>query len=437
MTIKEFKKQVFQTEFENKELSLEISDLACQTNTAVLAKYGETVVLVTVVMGESDKDTNYLPFVVDYEEKFYAAGKIIGSRFIRREGRPSDEAITSGRLVDRAIRPLFDQRIRRPIQVVVTILAYDEKNDPDFIALLAASTALAVSDVPWNGPVAGVRIVKDQPKLEAFFAGTEEKINMIELGGEEVAPELVVELFESSQQKIKELINFQKEVVKTMGRKKAELTLAEPPAEIKKKVLDFLGNRLEKAVYQPTKNQRQNLLGELKTELLEYLSKEEGAQKWGEGIFEEEINRIVRVGILEQEKRPDGRKLDELRPLYAETGLFKRTHGSALFVRGDTQALSLTTLAAPGAEQLVETMEISGKKRFMHHYNFPPFAWAKPGVSAAPAAGKSATVSWRKKTFAISFLLLKNSLIPSGWYRKFYLPTALLQWLRSAPVLFL
>src|SRR3989338_2944392 len=384
MIIKEFKKQVFQTEFENKNLSLEVSDLGCQANSAVLGKYGETAVLVAVVMGKKDEPKNYLPLVVDYEEKFYAAGKIIGSRFVRREGRPSDDAIISGRLIDRTVRPLFDQRIRRPIQVVVTVLAYDEENDPDFIAILTASTALAISDVPWNGPVAGIKIVKEQPKVEAFFAGTEDKINMIELGAEEISADTAVEFFESSQKKIKELIAFQKGVVKTLGQKKAELVLAEPPAELRKKIIDFLNGRLEKAVYQPSKSSRQNALGDLKTELFTDLKEEPEIKTWGDGIFEEEVDKIVHRGILEKDKRPDSRKLDEVRSLYAETGLFKRTHGSALFVRGDTQSLAITTLAAPGAEQLVETMEFSGKKRFMLHYNFPPFSVGETGPSRGP-----------------------------------------------------
>ncbi len=384
MTIKDFKKQVFQTEFENKNLSLEVSDLGCQANAAVLGKYGDTAVLVTVVMGKKDEPKNYLPLVVDYEEKFYAAGKIIGSRFVRREGRPSDDAIISGRLIDRTIRPLFDQRIRRTIQVVVTVLAYDGENDPDFIALLTASTALAISDVPWNGPVAGIRIVKDQPKVEAFFAGTEDKINMIELGAEEISADTAIEFFESSQKKIKELIAFQKGVIKTLSQKKAELKLAEAPVELKKKILDFIASRLDKAVYQQSKNLRQNALEELKTELLDNLSEEPEIKTWGDAILEEEVDKIVHQGVLEKDKRPDNRKLDEVRPLYAETGLFKRTHGSALFVRGDTQSLAVTTLAAPGAEQLVESMEFSGKKRFMLHYNFPAFSVGETGSSRGP-----------------------------------------------------
>jgi polyribonucleotide nucleotidyltransferase len=378
------KKQVFQTEFENKTISLEISELGSQANAAILGKYGETVVLVTAVMGKINQDANYFPLTVNYEEKFYAAGKIIGSRFIRREGRPSDEAIISGRLIDRAIRPLFDQRIRRPVQITITILAYDGENDPDFISLLTASTALSISDIPWNGPIAGVRITQEQPLIEAFFAGTEEKINMIELGAAEIPPETAVKLFGSSQQKIKDLINFQNGIIKTIKPKKAEIKLAEPPAEIRNKIIDFLNPRLEKSVYQPRKTIRQNLLEELKTELLNYLEQEGETKIWAEEILEQEIDKMVHVGILEKDKRPDSRKLDEVRPLYAETGLFKRTHGSALFVRGDTQALSITTLATPGAEQLVETMELSGKKRFMHHYNFPPFCVGETGPSRSP-----------------------------------------------------
>jgi polyribonucleotide nucleotidyltransferase len=389
------KKQIFQTEFENKKINLEISDLGSQANAAVLGQYGETVVLVTAVMGKTDQAGNYFPLTVDYAEKFYAAGKIIGSRFIRREGRPSDEAIISGRLIDRTLRPLFNQRLRRPVQITITVLAYDGENDPDFISLLAASTALSISDIPWNGPAAGVRIIQDQPPTEAFFAGTDEKINMIELGAEEIPSETAVKLFESSQQKIKELINFQKGIIQTLNPQKTEIRLVETPAELREKIMNFLGNRLEKAVYpvrntisngvyQTAKTQRQNLLEELKAELFNYLEQETEAKTWAEEILEEEIDKIVRAGILEKEKRPDGRKLDEIRPLYAETGLFKRTHGSALFIRGDTQALSVTTLAAPGAEQLVETMEFSGKKRFLHHYNFPPFCVGETGPSRSP-----------------------------------------------------
>ena len=202
-------KQQFSIEVAGRTLTLEVSDLAKQANAAVLAKYGQTAVLATAVMTKKDKNSNYLPLLVDYEEKFYAAGKIIGSRFIRREGRPSEEAILSGRLVDRTIRPLFDQRIRREIQVVVTVLAYDEENDPDFVGLTAASAALAISDIPWSGPVAGFKIAgfngtseinpfigklkNNKPDFEAFFAGPKNRINMIELAGNQEAEPSVLQ----------------------------------------------------------------------------------------------------------------------------------------------------------------------------------------------------------------------------------------------------
>jgi len=384
MTIKDFKRKVFQTEFENKNLSLEISDLSPRTNATVLGKYGDTVVLVTVVMGKKDEPKDYMPLTVDYEEKFYAVGKIMGSRFMRRESRPSDDAILSGRLVDRTIRPLFDQRIRRTIQVVATVLSYDGESDPVFVALLAASTALSISDVPWGGPVAGVRIIKDEPTIEAFFAGTESKINMIEVGAKEIPTETAVEMFETSQKKIKELIDFQKTVIKEFGQEKSEIKLAQAPEELKKKIQDFLKDRLETAIYKKIENKKQSPLGELEGELFEHLKDEPEAKTWINAILDEEIDKIVREGILEKEKRPDGRKLDEVRPLYAETGLLNRTHGSALFVRGNTQSLAITTLAAPGAEQLVETMEFSGKKRFMLHYNFPSFSVGETGSSRNP-----------------------------------------------------
>src|SRR3989338_6169193 len=174
-------RKTYTTELDGAPIVMEISDLAKKANAAVLGKYGETAVLATVVMGQKDKEGDFFPLTVDYEERFYAAGKIIGSRFIRREGRPSDEAILSGRLIDRTIRPLFDQRLRRDVQVVITVMAYDEKNDPDMIALLAASTALSISNIPWNGPVAGVKNVTND--IQSFFAGPEEQINMIELSG--------------------------------------------------------------------------------------------------------------------------------------------------------------------------------------------------------------------------------------------------------------
>ncbi|MEK7568205.1 MAG: polyribonucleotide nucleotidyltransferase [Patescibacteria group bacterium] len=392
------KNQQFTAEIKGKTIVFEISKLAEQANAAVLGRCGGTSVLVTVVMGKKDREIDYFPLTVDYEERFYAAGKIIGSRFVRREGRPSEAAILSGRMIDRTIRPFFDQRLRRDVQIVITVLSYDEENDPDFIALISASTALAISDIPWNGPVAGVRIGKlkdennilvnpanselrgDKFSFDAFVAGNENKINMIEFGGDQVIEEEVANGFEEAHREIKKIVEFQKNIVKSVGRKKSETLLIEPDLELKKKIREFLKDKLETAVYVENKSEQQTNLEELKNKLAEHLAAEGLENPEGvDTLFEEEVDALVHKNILASEKRPDGRKLDEIRPLHAETGLFERLHGSALFIRGGTQALGVVTLAPPGAEQLIETMEVSYKRRFMLHYNFPPYSTGEVG----------------------------------------------------------
>ncbi|MEK7086762.1 MAG: polyribonucleotide nucleotidyltransferase, partial [Patescibacteria group bacterium] len=377
-------RKIFETKIDGEPVSLEISELAKQANAAVIGRHGDTAVLATVVMGDKNSQADYFPLTVDYEERFYAAGKIIGSRFVRREGRPSDEATLSARLIDRSIRPLFDERLRREIQVVVTVLAYDEKNDPDAIALLATSTALTISEVPWNGPVGGIKIQNSKSNGElyyqTFFAGPEEKINMIEFEGNEVSEEELGKIFVKAQNAIRELIDFQKQIVKEVGRPKININFAEADPRIKKIVLDFTKDKIEEALSKKATE-------ELKTALLEELKNadedQESIQKAG-FIFEEETNAFLRNQIIEKEKRPDKRSTEEIRELYSEVGLFRKTHGSALFMRGDTQILAVTTLASPSAEQLVETMEMSGKKRFMLHYNFPSFSVGETGRSRGP-----------------------------------------------------
>lgn len=367
-------RKIYTTELNGQPLSLEISELAGKANAAVVGRYGDTVVLSTVVMGERDASTDYFPLTVDYEERFYAAGKIMGSRFVRREGRPSDEAILSCRLIDRTIRPLFDQRLRREVQVTITILAYDEKNDPDAVALLAASAALSISNIPWNGPVAGFK------SNGAFFAGPEEAINMIEFGGQEVPEEELAAIFEKAQKEIKRLIEFQKPIVKELGREKVPLSFVEPDVSLRNKINQFIKDKLDKALEEKT-------LGDLKFNLLEELKaagESEGNLAAADLLFEELLEDYVRRQVLEHDRRPDNRKLDEIRPLYAEVGLFKRTHGSGLFIRGETQILAVTTLATPSAEQLVESLEFSGHKRFMLHYNFPSFSTGEVGRSRNP-----------------------------------------------------
>jgi len=374
-------RKIYKTTLGGEEASLEISELANQASAAVLGRHGETVVLATVVMNKENQQSDFFPLTVDYEEKFYAVGKILGSRFMRREGRPSDEATLSARLIDRTLRPLFDQRIRRGIQVTVTVLSYDEVHDPDAISLLSASTALGISNIPWGGPVSGISLVSDDaPKYNAFFAGLKDRVNMIELDGDELSNEKVLELFENSQKEMSKLIDFQEEIIKEIGKPKVEITFPEASSETKKIVAELVRKELNKAL-------ENKEVGSLESEILEILKERSASDeelKAARDEFEKESERYVKDQILEEGKRPDGRAIDEVRPLYGEVGLFKRVHGSGLFIRGNTQILAMTTLAPPSAEKLEDGMKFSGKKRFMLHYNFPKFSVGEAGRSRGP-----------------------------------------------------
>ncbi|MBU2082043.1 polyribonucleotide nucleotidyltransferase, partial [Patescibacteria group bacterium] len=336
-------------------------------------------------------------------EKFYARGKILGSRFMRREGRPSEEAVLNARLIDRAIRPLFDQNIRNETQIVTTVLSLDEKNDPDVLAMNAASIALLVSDIPWNGPIAAVRIgrIGDKWVINPSFSeregsvtdlvvsiSSDGKINMIEAGPlAEISENDMVEAIEFAQETLKDLIKFNKKIADDFKTPKTAVTIAKVDTDLRNEVIKFLNtdNALEKAVYEKDKTQRENNLSDLKSKLVEHVSAID-ATKVGEAetFLEEAIDGIVHKNILEKEKRPDGRKPDELRNLSSEIGILPRTHGSGLFQRGETQVLSALTLGSPSDELLIEGMVISTKKHFMHQYNFPPFAVRETGRMGAP-----------------------------------------------------
>ncbi|MDE2096108.1 MAG: polyribonucleotide nucleotidyltransferase [Patescibacteria group bacterium] len=399
----DLQRKQFSLEIGGRTLKLEVSKLAEQANAAVLASYGETTVLATAVMAKTDRDVDYLPLTVNYEEKFYAGGHILGSRFLRRESKPSDEAILSGRLIDRAIRPLFDQRIRREIQAVVTVLSYDGQNDPDFVGLIAASTALAISDIPWNGPISGVRLLKnrsgflinptndelsaDDVEFSTFIAGLGGKINMIELGGLDAKEEDVAKAFETALQPIAQLIDFQNEAVKVLGRQKTDVPVSMPSEKLQSSVSKFLGGKIEAAVYVKEKQERGLKMEELRADLLRSLTDEQFSEKEIELaslMLDNEVDALVHRKLLDEGARPDGRAFDELRDLHAEAGILPIVHGSALFVRGNTQALAITTLAAPGAERLSETLDGAKKDRFFLHYNFPPFSTGETGGFKGP-----------------------------------------------------
>lgn len=390
----------FKTEWASKELKVEIGQLADQANGSVLLNYGQTTVLATCVMSKRAKDVDFMPLTVDFEEKLYAAGKIKSSRFIKREGRASDEAILSARMVDRVIRPCFDKKIRNEIQIVLTVLSFDKENDPDIPSLLAASLALSISNIPWHGPVAGVRISRNDNKwilnpsyqqrenndFDLIIAGKNGKINMIEAGTKEVSEEDILSAIEFSQSHLKEIVQFQEKIIGELKPQKAELTLKALDKELVGKVKNWLEDKLEKTIYIEDKKERNNSLDKLLDDLIEAMELDDDETKKREVnmIVEEEIDRIVHQNILKSEKRPDARKLDEVRPIKCQISFLPRTHGSAIFKRGETQALSVVTLGAPSDEQTLEGMEFEGKKHFMHHYNFPAFCVGEVGPMRGP-----------------------------------------------------
>ncbi|NCO80296.1 polyribonucleotide nucleotidyltransferase [bacterium] len=402
----------YKLDLSGKELKVEISNLAEQASGSCFVRYGDTEVLATVVMSKYEREEDFFPLTVDYEERYYAAGKILGSRYIRRESRPSDEAIITSRLIDRTIRPLFPEILKRETQVIVTCLSWDRENDPDIFGLIAASTALSISEIPWSGPIAVVRIgrlndemiinptyeQRERSDLDLVLAGVEKEgdilINMIEAEGTEIPEEVILKAVDFGKPYLKKIIDFQNQIVKEVGKEKIKIETLPQDLKLEKEMKGFLGERLEKAIFQSNKTERFEDLSSLKEELISYAEgKYPGEGKYARdlvkenkssflpslplrvsSVFEKEIKRLVHKNIILKERRPDGRKLDELREIGCQAGLLPRTHGSGLFCRGQTKALSILTLGAPTDVKLLQGMEIIGEKRFMHHYNFPPYS---------------------------------------------------------------
>jgi len=330
----------FETEIAGRPLKIEVSRLAEQANAAVIATYGDTSILATVVMGKEDKEGDFMPLVVDYEEKYYAVGKILGSQYVRREGRPSQNAILSGRVIDRAIRPLFDNRIRRPIQITTTTISYDEENDPDFVALTAVSVALGISDIPWSGPIAGLAVAKFGDKIVfnpteseirehesdckflSFVAGLDTQVNMIEFEGYEVGEEEVISAYTEAMKEIDKILAFEKNIISEIGKPKADVALAEPSDELKSAVSEFLSGHLAEALFKKDKVERDDSLASLKKDLFVSLEEKgftEGDLPVVERLLEAGIDEMVHKEALENDRRVDGRALSEVRELYAET----------------------------------------------------------------------------------------------------------------------
>ncbi len=403
--IKEYK-----LEWGGKELRVEIGRLAHQTNAACIVQYGETIVLATAVMAKEPKENaGYFPLMVDYEEKMYAAGKIKSSRFIKRETKPTDEAVLTSRLIDRGARPLFNEKMRNDVQVVVTVLQVDGENDPDIAAIFATSCALHTSNIPWNGPLVGVRIgqiggewvinptyvarEKSDFELTACYTSDGKVIN-IECGANQVPDEVIYEAFEFGLKHSKKPLKLLEEIRKDLGQEKIVINYnkeEEVEDENQKASLEDLKKLIEETkkyahdnidkylfnVPVGSKTQRKEKVYALKNEIVEMLqAKNTGKDRIKKALefFDTFIEERVTEAILKEGKRVDGRGLDDVRPLSADVGLFSRIHGSGLFSRGETQVLSMTTLGAPGDEQVMDGMEIVGKKHFMHHYNFPPYS---------------------------------------------------------------
>jgi len=393
----------FKKDLAGRELIVETGKLANQANGSVTVQYGGTVVLATAVMSDNVREgINYFPLMVDYEERLYAAGKIKGSRFIKREGRPTDEAILSGRMIDRTIRPLFNGRIRNDIQVVLTILSVDRENDPDICSLIGASLALAISDIPWDGPIGAVRVARvneelvvnptyeqrEKSSFDVIVAGKNNQINMIEGGGNEVSENEVLEKIKFSQECVKEIIDFQKEIISEIGKEKKEARLIEAEKETEDAMRKFLAERLDKVVFAENKEEKHEEGKQLREDLHKFIEENFGDDKTlkyiADLVTDEEIDALVHKAVLEEDKRPDKRGIEEIRKISTQVGLLPRTHGSGLFNRGETQALTVATLGSPGDEQTMDSMEEEGTKRFMHHYTFPSFSVGETGPMRGP-----------------------------------------------------
>ena len=382
-----------ESEFCGRNLSLEVGRVGFRTTSSVIARYGDTVVLGTVMINPNTSDGfDYFPMSIDYEERFYASGKISGSRFIKREGRPSDEAILIGRLIDRPIRPLWPKGYRHEVQGIATVLSMDPSFRPDIIAMIALSSAFMLTGAPFDGPVAGLRVgynkdgqlsaflSQDQLKaggLDLVVAGTEHGVTMVEAGTQEIKEDKIIEAISYAHSAMQPAISLQKQLVKKVGVTKQDYSLTLPDEEIQKEVDKWLENKLGEKLRKPYP-ERNELVANLRKETIDYFREQIGEEfdnvkREYDEAFTLALHKDVRKEIIKYKIRPDGRKLNEIRPLSSEVGILPRAHGSSLFTRGMTQAMNIVTLAPLSYAQIIDTMEQDGEKRYMHHYNAPGY----------------------------------------------------------------
>jgi polyribonucleotide nucleotidyltransferase len=390
-------KRTFTMDWAGRTLTFEIGELAKQANGAVMVRYGDTAVLSTAVASKQPKNLSFFPLTVNYEERLYAVGKIPGG-FIKREGRPSEKAVLASRLIDRPIRPLFADGFRNEVQVVSTVMSVDQNCSSEMAAMIGSSLALSISDIPFEGPIAGVTVGRidgefvinptveqnEKSDIQLIVAGTKHAINMVEAGAEEVSEETMLEAIMFGHEEIKKLIAFQEEIVSEIGKEKMEVVLHELDKDLEQEVREFVGSDVKEAVKVIEKHARQEALDAVGANLASRYEEDEEKANEAKEILHKLIKEEVRRLILKEKIRPDGRKTDEIRKLSSTVGILARTHGSGLFTRGQTQALSICTLGALGDVQVLDGLGVEESKRFMHQYNFPPFSVGETGFMRGP-----------------------------------------------------
>ena len=398
-------KQMFTKEFCGKVLTVEVGEIAKQADGSAIIRYNDTVILSTACASHVAKDTDFFPLTVTFEEKLYAVGKIPGS-FLRREGRPGEHATLTARLIDRPLRPLFSEGFRNEVQVVNTVLSVDQDATPEMAAMFGSSLALCISDIPFDGPVAGVYVGRvngefvinptkeeqEKSDISLAVAGTATAINMVEAGAKEVDESVMLEAIMFGHEAIKELVAFQNEIIAKVGKEKREIELYQVEDALRSEVEALCKDRLIEAVRIKEKLERYGKIDEIEEEMLNIYEEKEYADEKEKklvlkqvkdichDVVKDEFRRLVSVDKI----RPDGRKIDEIRPLDAQIDLLPRVHGSAMFTRGETQVVSVCTLGAQNDYQIIDNITEDEQKRFMHHYNFPPFSVGEVGRMGTP-----------------------------------------------------
>ncbi|MRG85351.1 polyribonucleotide nucleotidyltransferase [Salinibacillus xinjiangensis] len=390
----------FSTEIAGRKLTIEIGELAKQANGACMIRYGETAVLSTATASKEPKNLSFFPLTVNYEERLYAVGKIPGG-FIKREGRPSEKAILTSRLIDRPIRPLFPDGFRNEVQVISTVMSVDQDCSSEVAAMIGSSIALSISDIPFGGPIAGVIVGRidgeliinptveqlEKSDIHLSVAGTKDAVNMVEAGADEVPEDVMLEAIMFGHEEIKRLVAFQEEIVEAVGKEKMEVTLFEVDEDLRNEVESNAKAQMIEAIQVQEKHAREEAISNVKAEVLEKYAEEEAEEETisqVKEILDKIVKEEVRRLITKEKLRPDGRNPEEIRPLSSRVGVLPRAHGSGLFTRGQTQALSVCTLGALGDVQILDGLDLEESKRFMHHYNFPSFSVGETGPIRGP-----------------------------------------------------